>query len=120
MNEDPIAAHLTELITDAPAPNHEEDNYDAGYVAALANLRDSAAFKLVLEQHTNGRITELEAEVERQKALVKWFDGLASSAEKAIDRVHELKVNLFRRGGFIITKWEAARLVRAALEGEQQ
>lgn len=55
MNEDPIAAHLTELITDAPAPNHEEDNYDAGYVAALANLRDSAAFKLVVEQHTDGR-----------------------------------------------------------------
>ena len=52
---DLIAAHLTELIADAPAPNHEEDNYDAGYVAALANLRDSAAFKSVVGQHTNGR-----------------------------------------------------------------
>lgn len=52
---DLIAAHLTELIADAPAPNHEEDNYDAGYVAALADLRDSAAFKLVVEQHPNGR-----------------------------------------------------------------
>ncbi|MBQ7805328.1 hypothetical protein, partial [Rhodococcus sp. (in: high G+C Gram-positive bacteria)] len=52
---DLIAAHLTELIADAPAPNHEEDNYDAGYVAALADLRDSAAFKLVVEQHTKGR-----------------------------------------------------------------
>lgn len=48
---DLIATHLTELITDAP----EEDNYDAGYVAALADLRDSAAFKLVVEQHTKGR-----------------------------------------------------------------
>ena len=56
---DLIAAHLTELIADAP----EEDNYDAGYVAALADLRDSAAFKLVVEQHTNGRIAELEAAV---------------------------------------------------------
>ncbi|OQM82073.1 hypothetical protein [Rhodococcus sp. 66b] len=53
---DPIAAHLTELITDAP----DEDNYDAGYVAALADLRGSAAFKLVVEQHTNGRIAELD------------------------------------------------------------
>lgn len=60
---DLIAAHLTELIADSPAPNHEEDNYDAGYVAALADLRDSAAFKLVVEQHTQtqtARIAELE------------------------------------------------------------
>lgn len=55
---DLVAAHLTELIADAPAPNHEEDNYDAGYVAALADLRDSAAFTLVVEQHTKGRIAE--------------------------------------------------------------
>lgn len=63
---DLIATHLTELIADAP----EEDNYDAGYVAALADLRDSAAFKLVVEQHTNGRITELEAENVRLRAQV--------------------------------------------------
>lgn len=79
-----------------------------------------AHLALVVEQHTNGRIAELEAEIVRQKALVKWFDGLATSAERTIARVNALKVNLFRRGGFIITKWEAARLVRAALEGEKQ
>ena len=68
MNEDPIAAHLTELIADAPAPNHEEDDYDAGYVAALADLRDSAAFKLVVEQHANGRIAELATKVKALEA----------------------------------------------------
>lgn len=66
---DLLAAHLTELIADAPAPNHEEDNYDAGYVAALADLRDSAAFKLVVEQHTNGRIAELEARIAEAQSL---------------------------------------------------
>lgn len=82
MNEDPIAAHLTELIADAPAPNHEEDNYDAGYVAALADLRDSAAFKLVVEQHTNGRIAEtVKSTGQRMYAQTKKWQERAEKAE---------------------------------------
>ena len=189
---DLIAAHLTELIADAPAPNHEEDNYDAGYVAALADLRDSAAFKLVVEQHTKGRhewpkttptgftyelpttyaalehmiahmaqseiecwneaerppepvwemvgvaqqevqrlivrVAELEAERDVPSRLViadlrralAVQDAALATAQATIARVEALKGDLFLRGGNLIAQWGAARLIGAALEGEQQ
>ena len=120
----PIAAHLRALIDEVPPSSYTDDDYDMGrdqgFIDALNFLLGSKEFASMVEQHTNGRITELESELAKQKALVKWFDGLATSAERTIARVNALKVNLFRRGGFIITKWEAARLVRTALEGEQQ
>ncbi|MBT2265895.1 hypothetical protein [Rhodococcus erythropolis] len=117
MNEDPIAAHLTELITDAPAPNHEEDNYDAGYVAALADLRNSAAFKLVVEQHANGRITELYEQ--RDNAIEA---GLAAidRAEKAEAKATELDWD--ELVGAIPDGWElwnTAKLERFSEEQER-
>ncbi|KLN67633.1 hypothetical protein ABM90_31330 [Rhodococcus erythropolis] len=35
------AERIAELIADAPAANYEESDYNAGYVAALINLRDA-------------------------------------------------------------------------------
>ena len=37
------AERLAELIADAPAANYEENDYNAGYVAALLSLRDELA-----------------------------------------------------------------------------
>lgn len=104
-SDEPCVATTTKMVNCSCGDSMPADDHPA-HVA------------LVMEQHTNRQITNLREEVERQKALINWFDGLATSSEKTIARVHALKVDLFRRGGFIITKWEAARLVRAALEGD--
>uniref|UniRef100_UPI0021C165CB hypothetical protein n=1 Tax=Frankia tisae TaxID=2950104 RepID=UPI0021C165CB len=44
----------------------------------------------------------------------------AKANEAAVARVEALKVDLFLHGGFTIARWEAARKISAALEGEQQ
>ena len=42
----------------------------------------------------------------------------AEKVEARVAKVEALRSDLFLHGGFTITKWEAARLVGAALEGE--
>lgn len=110
----------------------------------------AAHVALVVEQHTNGRITELEADSANWKgryddakqviesATVTWTATIrdrnewrerALAAEAAIARVEKLQRDLFQQGGNLIAQWGAARLIRAALqeefiraalEGEQQ
>ncbi|NMM84296.1 hypothetical protein B2J88_07975 [Rhodococcus sp. SRB_17] len=95
---DLLAAHLTELITDAPIPNYEEDDYNAGYVAALADLRESDALKLAVEQHTQGqtaRVAELEATILRVNQLAAQLDreANASMTYREIRRAHAVRIS---------------------------
>jgi hypothetical protein len=77
------AERLAELIADAPAANYEEDDYNAGYVAALIDLRDSLF-----------PATEPAEEVE------EWSD------------IKDVPVGLIVKGRAMIWKWDGTHPYR--------
>jgi len=76
--------------------------------------------KLVVEQHTNGRITELEAAVRKRIQLLREHDGFGAAHA---DGYMGMNWTAYYEGAYQAQVMAAADLendLRAALEGEQQ
>lgn len=107
----------------------------------------AAHVALVVEQHTNGRMAEVNVrararvkaankrasiritQIRKEEAARFEAEARAAKAEATIARVKKLQGDLFQQGGNLIAQWGVARLIRAALqeefiraalEGEQQ
>lgn len=100
------------------------------------NRAYAAHVALVVEQYTNGRITEANArasarvkaankrasiritQIRKDEAARFEAEARAAKAEATIARVEKLQGDLFQQGGNLIAQWGAARLIRAALQEE--
>lgn len=136
---DLIAEHALRVVELNEAVRYPECN-GCDWVGGL--VKDHAAhLASVVEQHTNGRIAEVEADSRRtafedqdrmdeltirtlraedaQDALKAEVSGLRYDNEQlqaTIARVEKLQGDLFQQGGNLIAQWGAARLIRAALQ----
>jgi hypothetical protein len=145
---------MSEQLTDLIAA-HDGYGYIPGYPPIYYCMGDDCKAKfsaprewaehlaLVVEQHTNGRIAEVEADSRRtafeeqdrmdeltirtlraedaQDAPTAEVSGLRYDNEQlraTITRVEKLQRDLFQQGGNLIAQWGAARLIRAALQEE--
>ncbi|MFF1946796.1 hypothetical protein ACFVWF_32180 [Rhodococcus qingshengii] len=115
-----------------------------GTVNRSAFAAHAAHVALVVEQHTKGRIAELDwdalvaaipdgwelresaqleevsrvrqRDLEASQATTARWRARAEKAEATIARVEKLQGDLFQQGGNLIAQWGAARLIRAALQ----
>ncbi|AUS33392.1 hypothetical protein C1M55_21390 [Rhodococcus qingshengii] len=142
---DLIAAHTLRVVELNEAVRYPECN-GCDWVGGL--VKDHAVhLASVVEQHTNGQITEANVrararvkaakrrasiritQIRKEEAARFEAEARAAKAEATIARVEKLQGDLFQQGGNLIAQWGAARLIRAALqeefiraalEGEQQ